>query len=76
LRGFSRPRKKDRLSCILKIRPVEKEVLIYDFNDMIGAVGGTLGIAVGLSVFGVISCLIDNLSELSTMFHNKKKWSK
>ena len=55
---------------------MEKEVLIYDFNDMIGAVGGTLGIAVGLSVFGVISCFIDNLSELSTIFHNKKQWSK
>ena len=55
---------------------MEKEVLMYDFNDMIGAVGGTLGIAVGLSVFGVISCFIDNLTELSTLFHNKKKWSK
>jgi hypothetical protein len=76
LRRFSQPIKKDRLNFTLKIRPVEKEVLIYDFNDMIGAVGGTLGIAVGLSVFGVISCFIDNLSELSTIFHNKKKWSK
>ena len=56
---------------ISETRPIEKEVLVYDLADMIGAVGGTLGITIGLSIFGIISCCIDNFSELLIMFQNK-----
>ena len=50
------------------IIPVEKEVLLYDFTDMVGAIGGSLGVAVGISVFGVISCCIDNFLDMVKMF--------
>ena len=50
---------------------LEKEVLIYDFSDMIGTVGGSLGVAVGISFFAVISCCIDNFLELLKMFQTK-----
>ena len=50
---------------------VEKEVLLYDFSDMIGTVGGSLGIGVGISVFAIISCCIDNFLELLNMFQTK-----
>ena len=50
---------------------IEKEVLIYDFSDMIGTVGGSLGVAVGISFFAVISCCIDNFLEFLKMFQTK-----
>ena len=50
---------------------VEKEVLLYDFSDMIGTVGGSLGVAVGISFFAIVSCCIDNFFELLTMFQTK-----
>ena len=53
------------------ISPVEKEVLLYDLSDVIGTVGGSLGVGVGISVFAVISCCIDNFLELMSMFQNK-----
>ena len=50
---------------------VEKEVLLYDFSDFIGTVGGSLGVGVGISVFAIISCCIDNFLELLNMFQSK-----
>lgn len=50
---------------------VEKEVLLYDFSDMIGTVGGSLGVAVGISFFAIVSCCIDNFFELLKMFETK-----
>ena len=50
---------------------VEKEVLLYDFSDMIGTVGGSLGVAVGISFFAIFSCCIDNFFELLKMFQTK-----
>ena len=44
-----------------KIRSIEKEVLVYDLNDVIGAVGGSLGLFLGFSFFDVISKSLDNL---------------
>ena len=43
------------------IRRIEKEVLVYDTNDVIGAVGGSLGLFLGFSFFDVISKCLDNL---------------
>ena len=50
---------------------VEKEVLLYDFSDMIGTVGGSLGVAVGISFFAIVSCCIDNFFEVLKMFQTK-----
>ena len=44
------------------IRRIEKELLIYDTNDVIGAVGGSLGLFLGFSFFDVISKCLDNLN--------------
>ena len=43
------------------VRRIEKEVLVYDINDVIGAVGGSLGLFLGFSFFDVISKCLDNL---------------
>ena len=46
---------------MIYVRRIEKEVLVYDTNDMIGAVGGSLGLFLGFSFFDVISKCLDNL---------------
>ena len=43
------------------IRRMEKEVLVYDINDVIGAVGGSLGLFLGFSFFDAISRCLDYL---------------
>ena len=43
------------------IRKIEREVLVYDTNDVIGAIGGSLGLFLGFSFFDVISKCLDNL---------------
>ena len=43
------------------VQRVEKEVLVYDANDMIGAIGGSLGLFLGFSFFDVICKCLDNL---------------
>ena len=43
-----------------KIRRIETEILVYDVTDMIGALGGSLGLFLGFSFFGLISLCIDN----------------
>ena len=47
-----------RKDSIIKI---EKEVLVYDIDDVIGAVGGSLGLFLGFSFFDVISKCLDYL---------------
>ena len=42
-------------------RKIEREVLVYDAIDAIGAVGGSLGLFLGFSFFDVISKCLDNL---------------
>ena len=46
---------------VINVRRVEKEVLVYDTNDMIGAIGGSLGLFLGFSFFGVICKCLDSL---------------
>ena len=41
------------------VRRMEKEVLVYDTNDMIGAVGGSLGLFLGFSFFDTVSKCLD-----------------
>ena len=46
------------------VSTVEKEVLLYDLFDVIGTIGGSLGVTVGISIFAIISCCIDEFLEL------------
>ena len=50
------------------VSPVEKEVLLYDLFDVIGTIGGSLGVTVGISIFAIISCCIDKFLELIDIF--------
>ena len=50
---------------------LEKEVLLYDFSDAIGTIGGSLGVFVGISFFAVISCCIDKFFEILNIFQTK-----
>ena len=47
------------------LRKVEKEALVYDTHDVIGAIGGSLGLFLGFSFFDVISKCLDNLISLA-----------
>ena len=47
------------------LRKVEKEALVYDTHDVIGAIGGSLGLFLGFSFFDVISKCLDNLIGLA-----------
>ena len=44
-----------------KIKRIETEILVYDVTDMIGALGGSLGLFLGFSFLGLLSDLIDFL---------------
>ncbi len=46
------------------IRTVGKELLVYDTNDMIGSIGGSLGLFLGFSFFGLISTFMDKSLDL------------
>ena len=41
------------------IRKIERQTLVYDTNDLIGAIGGSLGLFLGFSFFDVISKCLD-----------------
>ena len=42
-------------------RQLKKEVLIYDTATLIGSLGGFLGLFVGFSFYGTISCLMSKV---------------
>ena len=44
-----------------RIKTVGKELLVYDTNDMIGSIGGSLGLFLGFSFFGIFSLFVDKL---------------
>ena len=46
------------------IRKIEKQALVYDTNDVIGAIGGSLGLFLGFSFFDVISKCLDLIMRL------------
>ena len=63
------------------IRKIEKQVLVYDTTDVIGAIGGSLGLFLGFSFFDVISKCLDSLiMRLVTYFlvrgHSTTTWTK
>ena len=49
---------------IMEQRKVTKEVLLYDTNDMIGAIGGSLGLFLGFSFFQSLSICVEKFFEL------------
>ena len=53
---------------ISDVSPIEKEVLLYDLFDVIGTIGGSLGVTVGISIFAIISFCIDKFVELIDIF--------
>ena len=46
------------------IKKIEKQALVYDTNDMIGAIGGSLGLFLGFSFFDIISKCLDLIMRL------------
>ena len=55
-----------------RVRTFAKQLLVYDANDMIGSIGGSLGLFLGFSFFGIISTFIDKLLELGTTIQQKR----
>ena len=52
---------------------VYKEMLVYDANDMIGSIGGSLGLFFGFAFFDIMSRLLDKFIDyVSTVASNKK----
>ena len=51
---------------------VAKELLVYDTNDMIGSIGGSLGLYLGFSFYGIASTPIDKLLETWIKVKQKK----
>ena len=54
---------------------VESELLVYDTNDMIGSIGGSLGLFLGFSFFGIISQCIDMFLQLATKIQQCERTS-
>ena len=64
---------KNQAKFLLKVNPirrVERELLVYDVNDMIGSIGGSLGLFLEFSFFGFISYFIDKLFDVPKMLDN------
>ena len=40
---------------------IEEEYRIYDFFDMVGSIGGSLGLCVGLSIFDLFSIIVNKI---------------
>ena len=46
----------------------KKEYLIYDFNGVIGFVGGTLGLFVGFSIFNIVEHFLNVVKEIALKY--------
>ena len=51
-----------------RIHTFAKQLLVYDANDMIGSIGGSLGLFLGFSFFGSLSNCFDKLLDLGARF--------
>ena len=49
----------------------KRQYLIYDFNGLIGFVGGTLGLFVGFSLFGFVEQCINVLKSIVMKYCNQ-----
>jgi hypothetical protein len=52
-----------------RIGTFDKQLLVYDANDMIGSIGGSLGLFLGFSFFGIVSNCLDKLLGLGERIH-------
>ena len=43
---------------------VQTEYLIYDFNGLVGSVGGTLGIFIGFNFYDILARIVDNIKNI------------
>ncbi len=50
----------------------DEEVMLYDFNNILAAIGGSLGLFLGVSVFSIIVSVMD---KCSTIIERKMKKS-
>ena len=55
-----------------RVRTFSKKLLAFDVNEMIGSIGGSLGIFIGFSLFGTLSNCFDNLLDLGARFLQKR----
>ena len=46
--------------------------MVHDFVGMLGSIGGTLGLFIGFSLFGLISFSLENIQDFLTRFISKK----
>ena len=49
---------------------IDEEHLVYDWTNMIGTLGGSLGLLIGFSFFDFISIIIDNVHYFRECFWN------
>ena len=54
---------------IMETRKITTEVLLYDTNDMIGAIGGSLGLFLGFSFFQSLSKCVEKIFEIFLRNH-------
>ena len=62
--GYGLEKKFNQASCRLQFKDppmttVKEEYLMYDYVGLVSSVGGTLGICVGISFYGVIETILD-----------------
>ena len=56
-----------------EIKRVETEILVYDVTDLIGAIGGSLGLFLGFSFFDLISICINNFVNFVSQYQRLKR---
>ena len=49
---------------------VQTEYLIYDFNGLLGFIGGTLGLFIGFSFYGLLTDLINSVLFITQKISN------
>ena len=50
----------------------KRQYLIYDFNGLIGFVGGTLGLFVGFSIYSLVEKCLDILKPIAMKYSARK----
>ena len=51
----------------------KRQYLIYDFNGLIGFVGGTLGLFVGFSIYSLVEKCLDILKPIAMKYSARKR---